>query len=206
MHITRGHSVRSNSDEIICKAAEIVRELPLQFVGKLQHWRPWQRPWSEQSPLRQTTFSPSVVSSKEKGAQDQLLGLEIVWWGESSRRRGQEFKSAFPSPSLVSQGKQTSWLRYHWKFANSSLTAMGGLRKHCRAETRKIQKTPRMQKANIWKMRTCPKFGHTHSFPSCAFCLEWTAAFRDTIRHYFALFYLKICYCSWPPDLSVYAT
>ena len=26
------------------------------------------------------------------------------------------------------------------------------------------------------------------------------AAFLDTIRHYFALFRLKICYCSWPPN------
>ena len=32
---------------------------------------------------------------------------------------------------------------------------------------------------------SCRKFGHNHSFPSCAFRLEWTAAFRDTIRHYF---------------------
>ena len=30
-----------------------------------------------------------------------------------------------------------------------------------------------------------PKFGHKHSFPSCAFRLEWMVAFRDTIRHYF---------------------
>ena len=29
------------------------------------------------------------------------------------------------------------------------------------------------------------KFGHNHSFPSCAFRLEWMAAFRDTILHYF---------------------
>ena len=43
-------------------------------------------------------------------------------------------------------------------------------------------------------------FGHNHPFPSSNPLKK--PRNRDTIRHYFALFRLKICYCSCPPNLS----
>ena len=39
-----------------------------------------------------------------------------------------------------------------------------------------------------------PQNRTTRFAPLCEFPI-----FRDTFRHYFALFRLKICYCSWPP-------
>ena len=55
----------------------------------------------------------------------------------------------------------------------------------------------------LTKVMFVPKTSDTTPPPPCIQPLKnkEIATLHDTVRHHFALFRLKICYCSWPPNL-----